>query len=142
MKGDEVLNVFYRPLSALQMLKKIGSSSSKTGVPAIYPGCNSNDNNQLVRCLSKSISSHILKKFDDRIANLPGVQESVIMIYIYFTIDEEGNPKNIKVVNKHEKIREEAERVVKTLPQMTPAMVDGKPAEMPIKIPIKFSVRY
>ena len=143
LDGDEVKNVFYRPLSSEEISDLMGGSELEITKVAVYPGCKGSDNSKLAKCLQQSIMDYIVENMDDRIANLPGVQESVLSVHIYLTVDPSGRPADVKVVNKHEKIREEVERVIKTLPEIEPAVgSDGSPVPLRLSFQLKYSIRY
>ena len=67
-----------------------------------------------------------------------GVQEK---IYVKFVIDKTGSIINVKVVRGDDKyLREEAVRLVKSIPKMTPANQRGKPVSINYTIPINFQL--
>ena len=61
-------------------------------------------------------------------------------IYVQFTIDDNGNTKDIKVRAPNPSLEKEAKRVIKLLPKLTPAVQRGKPVEMVYTLPIIFKV--
>ena len=90
-------------------------------------------------CLNKGIRKHIKKNFKyPKIAKEMGVQEK---IYVKFVIDKTGSIINVKVVRGDDKyLREEAVRLVKSIPKMTPANQRGKPVSINYTIPINFQL--
>lgn len=65
-----------------------------------------------------------------------GIQGTVI---VYFVIDENGEKTNFKVLQSvHELLDEEALRVAKSLPEVGPASVGGKPVKLAYIMPLRF----
>lgn len=106
----------------------------------VYPGCETAGNNDAKKaCLEEKIRKFINKKFDTEIANdysLEGEQ----VIYVGFKIDQNGNVTGIGSRAPHPALSDEAERVIKSLPKMTPGMQRGKPVIVSYSLPIRFRV--
>ena len=122
----------------------IFSQDNKTA--PIFPGCEpskksteSEREEEDVRCLNKGIAKHIKRNFEyPRKAKKKGIQEK---IYVKFVIDKTGSIINVKVVRGDDKyLREEAVRLVKSIPKMTPANQRGKPVSINYTIPINFQL--
>lgn len=86
---------------------------------------------------SKKISSLVLENFNTSVCpELKGKQR----IYVQFKINRNGHIFDIKVRAINHKLEIEAERVLKLLPQLTPATQSGKPVTMVYTLPIIFQV--
>lgn len=62
-------------------------------------------------------------------------------VYITFVISEMGNVENVAVAKgKYDLLNDEAVRVLKTMPQMTPGKQYGKPVKMRMTVPVNFKL--
>ena len=89
------------------------------------------------QCLNRGIMKHIKKNFEyPKIAKEMGIQEK---IYVKFVIDKTGAVTDVKVLRGEDRyLKEEAMRLVKSIPKMTPANQRGKPVGVNYTIPINF----
>ena len=106
----------------------------------IFPGCDNNaTSEELKKCFSKSISTHVAKNFNTKLAgdlNLSGRQK----ILVAFKIDKLGEITDVKVRAPHSELAKEAKRVINALPKLQPGMHDGKAVTVPYSLPIVFQV--
>lgn len=105
----------------------------------IFPGCKANKD-ELRKCFNYNLQMHVLKKFNVELAQELNLSPGKKRIAVQFIIDQEGNIINIESRAPHPKLKEEIERVVKTLPQMIPAKQKGEPVKMRFNMPITFVV--
>ncbi|WP_299222796.1 energy transducer TonB [uncultured Psychroserpens sp.] len=109
-------------------------------VVPIYPGCEKSKTNQeRIKCMSKKIGKLVQRKFDTNIATdygLSGMQR----IDVQFKIDNLGNVTEIKTRAVNKALMNEAERVAKKIPQMTPGKQRRKPVSVIYNLPIMFQV--
>jgi hypothetical protein len=91
----------------------------------IFPGCEGNDNNVLKKCMSQKISEVVGSNFNTAIATQQGIK-GIIKITAQFKIDTNGDITDIKGRSSHQSLTNEAIRVVKLLPRMTPGEQKGK----------------
>lgn len=107
----------------------------------IYPGCEKMKNNDdRKKCMSEKITKFVNREFNTGLANelgLSGRQK----INVQFKIDSKGNVVGIQSAAKHPRLKSEAARVIKKLPQMTPGMQRGKPVGVIYALPIIFQVQ-
>lgn len=62
-------------------------------------------------------------------------------VYVQFTLDEEGNVGNVGIIKGvHKLLDKEAYRVIKSLPRMYPARLNGEPVPLFIEKPIDFNL--
>ena len=110
----------------------------------IFPGCEPSKKSSISdrkdedkKCLNNGIMKHIKKNFKyPKIAKDMGIQGK---IYVQFLIDKTGSITNVSVVYGNDKyLKEEAIRLVKSIPKMTPANQKGKPVGVNYTIPINF----
>lgn len=105
----------------------------------IFPGCTGTRAEKLA-CLNKNIRKHVFKNFNASIAKELSLPKGKQKIYVGFKIDNLGNIVDIVARASHQKLREEAERVTRTLPKMKPGKQRGKAVTVKYTIPISFNV--
>ncbi|WP_452223884.1 energy transducer TonB [Lacinutrix chionoecetis] len=107
----------------------------------IYPGCESETNNDGRRkCLSDKLTRLIQKKFDRDLPSelgLTGRQN----IYVSFKINKLGEIEIIDTKANHKDLAKEANRVVGKIPTMQPGKNNDKPVEVSYLLPIKFNIQ-
>ncbi|WP_370477593.1 energy transducer TonB [Tamlana flava] len=108
----------------------------------IYPGCEKSKNNDERRkCMSDKITKLIQRKFEGGdIASdygLSGKQK----IFVRFTIDKTGNVNDIQTKAPIPELSEEAKRVIKLMPEMTPGRQNNKNVGVVYDLPIIFQVQ-
>lgn len=114
--------------------------SSVDQVP-IYPGCESLTNQEeQKKCFSKSIQQFVAQKFNIKLAQTLDLKPGKKRIFVLFYIDSNGNITKVKARAPHKKLEEEAKRVVKLLPKMTPGMENGTRVTVKYALPITFVV--
>ncbi|MGJ8665697.1 MAG: M56 family metallopeptidase [Patiriisocius sp.] len=103
-----------------------------------YPGC-SGTNEELKSCMEKSMMSFVGKNFNVDVApkGLSGLQR----IYVQFKIDAQGKVTNIKARAPHLSLKEEAIRVISSLPDMQAGEQSGKKVSVLYSLPIKFEIK-
>lgn len=105
----------------------------------VFPGCEDLSKTEQKGCLSRNIAMHVNRNFNTKLAdslNLIGRQR----INVIFKINTEGNIVDIRSRAPHKVLEEEAIRVIKTLPKMTPGKHFGKNVNIPYSLPIIFQV--
>jgi hypothetical protein len=106
----------------------------------IFPGCGNEINNEAKKkCTSQKISEIVNQNFNTRLGNDLGLS-SINRVIVQFRIDHNGNIRDIKSRAPHPALEEEAERVVKLLPKMTPGKQRGRPVGVLYSLPIVFQV--
>lgn len=107
----------------------------------VFPGCEKAISNQERReCMSSKLSKFIQKKFDTDLApelGLTGNQK----IYVNFKINKQGEVEILQTQATHDRLGEEANRVVNKLPKMTPGKHGDKSVEVLYTLPISFNVK-
>tara|TARA_Y100000589_G_scaffold46490_3_gene39036 strand:+ start:43772 stop:44776 length:1005 start_codon:yes stop_codon:yes gene_type:complete len=110
----------------------------------IFPGCKPSKKKNIsdrkeedMQCLNKGIMKHIKKNFKyPEIAKQMGIQEK---IYVTFVINKNGEITDVRVLRGEDKyLKEEAIRLVKSLPKMIPGNQRGEPVAVNYMIPINF----
>jgi len=104
-----------------------------------FPGCEGLSNKDLKKCLTESVTNHIVENFNTDIADkllLIGKQR----IHVIFKIDTNGNTTGVKVKAQYPAFELEAKRVINTLPKMLPGKHKGKNVTVPYSLPIIFQI--
>jgi protein TonB len=126
---------------------EVGEEEEEISVPfavienvPIFPGCESAGNNEERKlCFNKKIQEHINKEFSYPPSALElGIQGRV---FVQFVIDSKGNIGSIRMRGPDRTLEKEAQRIVATLPQMTPGKQRGRPVSVPYSIPINFVIQ-
>ena len=106
----------------------------------IYPGCeNAGNNAAKKKCMSDKVMKFVQKKFNTELANDLGL-EGRQRISVQFKIDRNGNVVNVRARAPHPRLEQEAIKVVKALPKMTPGRQRGKAVGVLYALPILFQV--
>ncbi len=105
----------------------------------VYPGCKGNKA-KLRACLQEKITKHVNRKFNSELASDLGLSPGVKRIFVMFKIDKTGNITDVMARAPHKRLQEEAIRVVKLLPKMTPGKQRGRPVGVKYSLPIAFKV--
>ncbi|MFK5958074.1 MAG: energy transducer TonB [Lutibacter sp.] len=105
----------------------------------VYPGCKGNKA-KLRACLQEKITKHVNRKFNSDLASDLGLSPGIKRIFVMFKIDKKGNITNVMARAPHKRLQEEAIRVIKLLPKMTPGKQRGRPVGVKYSLPIAFKV--
>ncbi|MDX1830316.1 MAG: M56 family metallopeptidase [Lutibacter sp.] len=105
----------------------------------VYPGCKG-DQTVLRKCLQENITQFVSENFNADMAKNLKLSSGVKRVFVMFSIDKEGQIKNIHARAPHKKLQEEAIRVIKLIPKMIPGMQDGKNVSVKYSLPIAFKV--
>ena len=105
----------------------------------IFPGCKG-PKAELKECLQEKITAHVNKKFNSELASDLGLAPGVKRIFVMFKIDKNGNIVDVRARAPHKKLEDEAVRVVKSLPKMTPGKQRGRPVGVKYSLPIVFAI--
>lgn len=101
--------------------------------------CEEKNGDERRACTSKNIAMHVNKNFNVDLASSLGLKGRQRII-VAFKIDKEGHIVDVRARAPHPELANEAERVVKTIPQMIPAKHNGETVVVPYSLPILFQV--
>jgi len=104
-----------------------------------FPNC-SGTNEERKKCMSLGISDHVNKEFNVSLGKELGLT-GTNRVFVAFKIDKQGNVVNVRSRAPHPALEEEANRVVKTLPQMQPGTQNGQPVGVLYSLPITFQIQ-
>jgi protein TonB len=109
----------------------------------IYPGCEAAvaaSREEGFNCFNRMIMALVGRNaVYPKKARQKGIQGNV---YVRFIIEKDGYVSNVEVVRSVDpELDAEAARVIKMLPRMEPAKVNGKPVRITYTIPISFRLK-
>jgi len=128
--------------SAIDSSGRAGLSVSAVHTLPVYPGCESAGRTREAQfaCLNRMIQTLIARN-----VRYPEMARQQLMqgsVWIAFVIDTEGYADEVWVQRSVDPLLDaEALRVMKMLPRMKPATVDGKPVNLRYTIPINFRLK-
>lgn len=106
----------------------------------IYPGCEyASDNETRKNCMSQKVQEFVKNNFNTAWASELGL-EGRQRIFVTFRINKYGDVVDVKARAPHPKLEEEAIKIVKSLPHMTPGKQRGVPVGVLYGLPIIFQV--
>ncbi|UCE94678.1 MAG: energy transducer TonB [Flavobacteriaceae bacterium] len=108
----------------------------------VFPGCEDAEDQKA--CMVKGITAHVssnfdaslLKNIDDTDSKNQDSEDLIEKIYVRFTIDKEGNVRDMQAKTKHKELEKEAIRVVSDLPRFTPGQKNGENVAVKFTLPI------
>jgi TonB family protein len=127
---------------AIDTSGRVGFKVDKVHTLPVYPGCERAGSTREAQfaCLNQMIRTLI-----GRNVRYPEVARQKVIegrVWIAFVIDKEGYAGEVWVERSVDPLLDqEALRVIKMLPRMTPATVDGKPVNLRYSIPINFRLK-
>ncbi len=106
----------------------------------IFPGCEDATNNEERKaCFQKMVQEHVRKQF----SYPPMALELGITgrVFVQFYINSKGEIDAIRTRGPDKLLEKEAQRIVASLPKMTPGKQRGRPVSVPYSIPINFIIQ-
>jgi TonB family protein len=126
-----------RFLSVLLLFSTI--SLAQTDAPAFWEACKEELPENKTRCSEKAIIQFVSEQLKYPQAALEAKTEGTVVIR--FEIDAEGKVLNPKIVRDLENgCGQEALRVVKNLPNFSPAIKDDAPIKTSMNLPVRFKI--
>ncbi|RRO16823.1 M56 family metallopeptidase [Flavobacteriaceae bacterium 14752] len=102
--------------------------------------CNDKTGKALKQCVSEFISTHVNTNFNTGLGKELGLT-GTNRVSVQFKIDKSGHIVDVRARGPHPKLEQEAQRVIKSLPQMIPGQVDGKNVSVLYGLPINFVIQ-
>ncbi|MDN3664576.1 M56 family metallopeptidase [Algibacter miyuki] len=104
----------------------------------VFPGCEELETKaERKACFSKSVTTHVAKNFNTKIADSLGLKGQQ-RINVIFKINKKGEIEDVRSRSPQPELAAEAIRVINTLPKMTPGMQKNKLVTVPYSLPIVF----
>ena len=121
--------------------KAIPFNPRTVDVMPLYPGCEKYKTKEAQNaCFEDKVRKLIFRKFNKGIgedAGITGKQK----VLLYFEVNTNGEISNVKAHNQHDILINEAKRITKYLPTMTPAKSRNKNVKMSYTVPIVFKAQ-
>ena len=105
----------------------------------VFPGCKGTKAEKR-DCFNAQVNLLVQKNFKSNLAQDLGLAPGIKKIFVLFTIDKNGDIVNIKVRAPHKSLENEAERVIKLLPKITPGRQRNRAVNVSYALPIAFKV--
>jgi hypothetical protein len=116
-------------------------SFSEIEIAPLFNKCDTNLNNEVRRlCTVESVKMFVNSNFNHNLAHELNLEAGQKRIFTSFTIDKQGNIKNIIARGPHPILEEEAIRVLKLLPQFTPGKQNDKVVKVQFSLPITLQI--
>ena len=90
--------------------------------------------------MNQNVAQFIVKNFNTKMATDIGVSGRQ-KIYVFFKVNKKGEVVKVNARAPHPILKQEAIRVIQTLPNVTPGEQRGKNVIFPFSIPIVFQVQ-
>lgn len=105
----------------------------------VFPGCEDLLAEEKRKCMAMNISKHVSKNFNTKLAKENGIIGKQ-RINVIFKIDNKGFVTGVRARAPHEVLKNEAIRVINSLPKMIPGEHQGKKVNVPYSLPIIFQI--
>lgn len=105
----------------------------------LYPGCIGENNRELKKCTSNSISSFVKEKLNKK-KLLKNLKPDSYKTYANFRINEKGEIENITMRTPDNIIEQEVTKAIKKIPTLTPGQQRGKVMGVTYSFAIKFKI--
>lgn len=114
------------------------SKYDKVNKMPVYDGCDSDESNSYLKnCLSKKISSFIIKNLNKQIIKKNNTKNTDLKIFVGFKVNTDGEIFDFLIMTQNANIRTEITRVMSLLPKIEPGYADdGQPLIVPFGIPL------
>ncbi|MDC6351326.1 energy transducer TonB [Zeaxanthinibacter sp. PT1] len=104
----------------------------------VFPGCAQGTKDEIRQCFQDQIQLHVRKHF--KYPPIAAEMEIQGRVYVQFVINTEGYVTDIRSRGPDKLLEKEAERIIASLPRMTPGKQRGRPVKVPYSIPINFKL--
>ena len=120
---------------AQEGVKVSGNTITVKEIAPVWPGCEKSKASS-EQCFNQMVAKHIKENY-----KFPRDKDGQFIrgkTIISFLIDEKGEVSNIAAEGPKKEINQEAMRIVKLFPKMTPGNSGGKPISVKYKMPFTF----
>ncbi|MGB0870146.1 MAG: energy transducer TonB [Flavobacteriales bacterium] len=136
---DEEIEIVEDSSTKKNIIKEVFSFAVAEQKP-IFPGCENVSIPEQGNCFQLKLRDHISKnlKYPKKARDL-GIQEKV---YVSFIVNKKGMVVDSKVIRGQNKLlKDEALRLINSLPKMKPAILRGQNVNVQYTVPIRFKVQ-
>lgn len=130
-------NTYFKKTDSINQ-ERVINFSEVDKVP-VYPGCKGTES-ELKACFQEKISEFVNNNINMDMADQLNLPDGIKRIFVLFTINSSGKVVNIKVRAPHKKLEEETIRVIKSLPEMKPAIFKGERVGVKYSLPIAIMI--
>lgn len=110
-------------------------------IPVYSNGIIDSTNEELKQYTSDKISELFAENFNLDVLYDSDLPNGLVRIYLQFSVDKNGEVKNIKTNMTNKKIKKETIRTIKLIPKFkSPGIHKGKAVSVPFSLPIIFSL--
>jgi len=131
---------FFALVFLFVLCKGLTQSAVNYQKPPVFSNCESKVYEDLQECFRLELHRFIFKTFE--IPQIVDEENYKGDIKLLFEVDKDGKFQIIFVDAAYEELKEEAKRVFSELPQITPAMYDGKPTYVQYSTKINIPLMY
>jgi protein TonB len=138
---DPVIVAPVAPVAPTDPEPKTPKNMTNVEFVPVYPGCESlGSNKEKVACMSSKINRFINKNFRKRLLENLNSNETQ-RIYVNFKIDSNGYVTDVVAQSHNERLKQEAQRVIRKLPVMKPGKQGDKSVDVLYTVPIAFNIK-
>lgn len=112
-----------------------GNTLSMREIPPVWPGCTGSEAEKK-SCFRQKLTQHITSNY-----KFPRDAQGKIIrgqAVVSFVINEQGKPDILSVEGPKKQLNAEAQRIILSIPEMTPGQIGGKPTAVKYKVPFTF----
>lgn len=120
----------------LYFLPIFGFSQENLEAVPIYPGCETKKNKK--KCFRNNLYSDLQFLFEYPKLALKRGEEGRVNILFVVNSDGDIETSSIRTRGNYESLRDDAKKLISSLPKMTPGMIDGKKVDVPFSISITY----
>jgi len=106
----------------------------------VFKGCENLSKAANKKCFETKIRKFVQRNFSADIAQEIGLEEGKYTIFTEFVINKKGTIIDVKIRAPHKKLKKEAARVIKKMPQFIPGKQRNKAVKVKYILPISFRV--
>ena len=106
----------------------------------VFKGCEGLSEAESRICFERKIQQHVQRNFNADLAQDVGLSSGKYRILTQFIIDKAGRITSVKIRAPHHKLKKEANRVVRKIPQFQPGKQNNKEVKVQYTLPITFKV--
>lgn len=106
-------------------------------IAPVHSNCEALSTEEKLQCFNEEVSKYIKKEFNSNILKDLDLSEAK-QVDAFFIIDKNGKVSGIKVREAVVNVQAEILRILRTMPEMKPAMHKGKPVSVLCSVIIKY----
>ena len=137
MRNFLLISLLFLSFSAFsqQGVEVKGNKLTAREIPPVWPGCEGTVPEKRA-CFQEKLTQHLKANY-----KFPRDSEGNIIrgnTVVSFHVNEEGKVEILSTEGSKKELNAEAERIILSIPQMTPGQLAGKPTAIKYKVPFTF----